>query len=163
MGLHPLKATCSCGFEAKGIAYGCTMIMCAKNINYRPAFCNTCGEIICVNEKTIPITCSKCYSMDILLYGTPKMLGEEIEVDLSSETFYKRYESYNEYLEMVAETDGKNFVPMSIDKYKIKSIKQHKENVENAESPIFSHYNYCPKCTEYRLKFNKANFGLHID
>ena len=163
MGFQPLRATCKCGFEIKGISYGCTMIMCAKGINYFPALCNTCGEINGVNEKEKPITCSKCFSTDIRLYGGPSMLGSIVEADVDSKHFYRCYELWIESLEMMAKSEGEPFVPISIDEYRVGFIERHNESIQNAENPIFSHYNYCPSCKDFRLRYFQPAFGLHFD
>ena len=83
MGLQIIKAVCDCGYRAENVQFGCTMIMMAKNIDYSPAFCSTCGELNGVNILDKPVTCSKCFSSDIKLYGTPEMIGEIIEPDVS--------------------------------------------------------------------------------
>ena len=63
-----------------------------KKIDYMPAYCNTCGELIRVNILAIPPTCSKCQSNDIKIYGEPEMTGKTIELDLTSECFLRGLE-----------------------------------------------------------------------
>ena len=163
MGLQNIKAVCECGYHVENIQYGCTMIMMAKNIDYFPAFCSTCGELNGVNILDNPITCSNCFSSDIELYGTPEMMGNIIGPDVSSERFYRCHEVWNETLEMMAQKDGKAFVPVDVDQYRQEVIERHNERIRDAENPIFIHFNYCPECKQYRLKFCEPLFNVHFD
>jgi hypothetical protein len=139
------------------------MILMAKNIDYFPAFCSTCGELNGVNILDKPVTCSKCFSTDIKMYSTPEMLGDIIEPDVSSERFHRCHEVWNETLEMMAQKDGKAFVPVDIDQYRQEVIERHNERIRDAENPIFIHFNYCPECEQYRLKFCEPLFNVHFD
>ena len=163
MGLQYTKAVCECGYRVETIQYGCTMIMMAKNIDYFPAFCSTCGELNGINILDKPVTCSKCYSSDIKLYGKPGMIGDIIEPDVSSERFHRCHEVWNETLEMMAQKDGKAFVPVDVDQYRQEVIERHNERIRDAENPIFIHFNYCPECEQYRLKFCEPLFNVHFD
>ncbi|MEN8690270.1 MAG: hypothetical protein AB1Z20_09205 [Desulfobacterales bacterium] len=163
MGLQNIKAVCECGYHVENIQYGCTMILMAKNIDYFPAFCSTCGELNGVNILDKPVTCSKCFSTDIKMYSTPEMLGDIIEPDVSSERFHRCHEVWNETLEMMAQKDGKAFVPVDVDQYRQEVIERHNERIRDAENPIFIHFNYCPECEQYRLKFCEPLFNVHFD
>jgi hypothetical protein len=163
MGLQNIKAVCECGYHVENIQYGCTMIMMAKNIDYFPAVCSTCGELNGVNILDKPITCSKCFSIDIKLYGTPEMIGDIIEVDVSSERFHRCHEVWNEALEMMVMKDGKAFIPLDVEQYRQEVIERHNERIQDSENPIFINLNYCPDCKQYKLKFCEPLLNFHFD
>jgi Zn finger protein HypA/HybF involved in hydrogenase expression len=151
MGLQNISAKCSCGYTARKIKFGCTMMMMHENIEYTPAICQTCGNLDGVNKNDNPILCEKCYSSDIKIFGTKKMLGEEIKLDLSSEEFYKSYERYNDFFKNYPLKDG-TFFSVTIEEYKYDCKERHRQRT-GYSTPIFSHYNFCPSCEEYNLEF----------
>ena len=119
MGYQQIRAECECGYKAEKIEFGCTMIMLeVKKIDYMPAYCNTCGELIGVNILAKPPICSKGHSDDVKIYGEPEMTGNIIEPDLTSERFFRGFELWNETYEMLAKDNNENFVPLTIDEYR---------------------------------------------
>jgi len=152
MGVLTIVAECECGFETDKMPFGCGM-MTVDTIDYFPALCMTCGELASVNIKEIPNLCSKCFSKSIKIYNSSEMRGNIVEIDLSSDKFYRSYELWNETLEMMAESDGEEFVPVDLEQFKVEYIERYEKHIEEARDPIFIHYNYCPRCKKKNFDF----------
>lgn len=162
MGFKNIVANCGCGYRAEGIWYGCTMIGLSQNKDYFPVLCNTCGSIAGANIMENPILCPKCFSNDIKRYGAEEMMGELITLDLTSEKFYEDYRLMNKFHIEDCIKQGKNPDPLDIEEFKKDKMYWHKNYQEyEASHPIFSHYNYCPKCKENKLQFFESS--MHFD
>jgi hypothetical protein len=70
---------------------------------------------------------------------------------------------WNETLEMMAPKDGKEFVPVDFDQYREEVIERHNERIRDSQNRIFIHFNYCPGCKQYKLKFCEPPLNFHID
>jgi hypothetical protein len=143
MGIHILQGYCPCGYVPEKMPMG-SIYRLVDQIDYFPIFCRTCGELYSSNINDKPPMCLKCYSSDINLYGSLTLTGELIEIDID-----KEFEESYEILSFLCEGE------FTLDKEQEKKdfiLKQEQSRREET-NPIFSHYNYCPKCNEYRLEF----------
>jgi hypothetical protein len=157
-GIHTLSGECYCGYSTEEMPFG-TSSSIAETKFYYPILCKTCGELFCTNIKDLPPLCLKCYSSNISLYGTPEMKGELIEIDVNSDDFKEYYNIANTFHELECEDNGEPYYPLEIESCKKEYVKERIQYRKEAPSPIFTHYNYCPGCTENRLEFFYLSTG----
>jgi hypothetical protein len=111
--------------------------------NY-PAVCHTCFEVVAVNTKKCPVLCPICNLNTVKYYGTLDLLGEIVEFE---------FEHIDDELSIIT---------------KCEAMEEYLSNLVNSPGLIYSHYNYCPKCLQFRLQFheiynsNKQNLILAI-
>ena len=140
MGFIKTYVECDCGYLIEDINFG-TDDNC-PSVYYYPALCETCGELIAINTKDTPALCSKCKSNKIKYYGSPELLGEIIEPDFESEDFVLARSVY----EVI-------YPDWNIDDMKSAYKNEHIQRIANSPSLIYSHFNYCPACSQFKLTF----------
>ena len=158
MGIDPqikireMGAECDCGFSPRGMPFG-TNEEISTSTYYSPFLCNKCGELFSTNILENQPVCTSCFFNDIEIYGTPSMLGDPIALDIDSENFQFAYDLENTFHEL--EYEDKNVIPLPLGVafFRKQYIEEFNKFKEETPSPILTHYNYCPRCEQYRLEF----------
>jgi hypothetical protein len=160
--IHTLSAACNCGYESEDMPFG-THPSIKENKFYTPSLCKTCGELYCTNLKSNPPLCCKCFSSDIDIYGSASLTGELVEIDINSDDFKEYYAIADQFYELDCEDEQIPYTSLNIKSCQQEYIQYRQKHREEAPSPILTHYNYCPKCKEYKLKFTALRTGWFVD
>jgi hypothetical protein len=145
MNYFKTSVNCQCGFQAEDLILG-TEADHQRDAYLYPALCQICHAMTPVNLKELPVMCSTCKSTKIKYYGSPELLGDIIMPDFESEDFALACSSYEAL-----------YPQWGVEDIKREYINEHILQIATAPSLIYSHYNYCPKCGEFKLTFNHLN------
>lgn len=156
--IHTITGECECGYVSEGMPFG-THPSIIKTKFYLPCLCKTCGALYCTNIKTNPPLCCKCFSSDIDIYGSLSLTGDLIEIDIYSDDFKEFYSIADQFHEMECEDDQIPYSPLDIKSCQQEYVEYRIQNRKEAPNHIINHYNYCPNCKEYRLKFTALETG----